>query len=111
MKYLFLFLLVWVSFNLRSQPKGSYYVNSSDESEYCRIRVDTINSFSSIKEADFNKAIELNPNYATVYKNRGTAKYFLGLGGCPDLKKAEALGCDVNQGFMKKVYKKILLSF
>ena len=41
-----------------------------------------------------NKVIELNPNSADAYKNRGIAKYELGdkNGGCLDLSKAGELG-------------------
>ncbi|MHC5721241.1 MAG: tetratricopeptide repeat protein, partial [Nostoc sp.] len=28
--------------------------------------------------ADFNRAIEINPNFATAYCHRGNARYFLG---------------------------------
>jgi len=43
---------------------------------------------------DYNKAIELNPNYAAAYLNRGLIK--IGLeqknSGCLDLSKAGELG-------------------
>ncbi|MFL0758310.1 MAG: hypothetical protein AB8B32_06960, partial [Prochlorococcus sp.] len=44
-----------------------------------------------------NKAIEINPQYANAYSNRGIAKRKLGddRGGCADYKKAVSLG---NQG-------------
>ena len=43
---------------------------------------------------DFNKAIELNPNNAVAYYNRGLAKIHLGQkdNGCLDLSKAGELG-------------------
>ncbi len=43
---------------------------------------------------DFNKAIELTPNNADVYSNRGIAKIRLGQkdNGCLDLSKAGELG-------------------
>jgi len=43
---------------------------------------------------DFNKAIELNPNDADAYYNRGDAKILLGQkdDGCLDYSKAAKLG-------------------
>ncbi len=43
---------------------------------------------------DYNKAIELNPNDADVYYNRGAAKIMSGQkdDGCLDLSKAGELG-------------------
>jgi len=43
---------------------------------------------------DFNKTIELNPNYALAYGGRGLAKIRLGQkdDGCLDLSKAGELG-------------------
>ena len=45
--------------------------------------------------ADYNKAIDINPQYAFAYNNRGLAKYY-GLGdqqgACADFKKAVSLG-------------------
>ncbi|PIV58665.1 MAG: hypothetical protein COS14_08405, partial [Bacteroidetes bacterium CG02_land_8_20_14_3_00_31_25] len=45
--------------------------------------------------SDFNKAIEINPNNAEAYYNRGFAKINLGQkdSGCLDLSKAGKLGC------------------
>ena len=44
---------------------------------------------------DYNKAIQLNPNYAMAYQGRGTAKYMLDdkNGACTDWSKAGELGC------------------
>tara|TARA_R110000737_G_scaffold2826_1_gene7784 strand:- start:579 stop:872 length:294 start_codon:yes stop_codon:yes gene_type:complete len=49
--------------------------------------------------SDFNKAIELNPNYAVVYNNRGIAKYYNKdlKGACEDGKKSASLGYDAYQ--------------
>ncbi len=43
---------------------------------------------------DYTKAIELNPQYAEVYHNRGLTKLYLGQkdSGCLDLSKAGELG-------------------
>ncbi len=43
---------------------------------------------------DYTKAIELNPNHANAYNNRGLAKIFLEQkdDGCLDLSKAGELG-------------------
>ena len=43
---------------------------------------------------DYTKAIELKPNFATAYNNRGLAKILMGQkdSGCLDLSKAGELG-------------------
>ncbi|MDC0165899.1 tetratricopeptide repeat protein, partial [Synechococcus sp. AH-558-M21] len=44
--------------------------------------------------ADYGKSIEINPQYATAYKNRGIAKEDIGdlIGACADWRKASSLG-------------------
>ncbi|MDA9332749.1 tetratricopeptide repeat protein, partial [Saprospiraceae bacterium] len=44
--------------------------------------------------ADYTKAIEIDPNYAKAYLNRGRSKLMLGQkdSGCLDLSKAGELG-------------------
>ena len=39
-----------------------------------------------------NKAIDLDPNYASAYKNRGIVKQSAGINPCSDWKKACDLG-------------------
>ena len=53
---------------------------------------------------DNNKAIELNPDYALAYLNRGAAKYNLGdkNGGCLDFSKAGELGYEDAYDLIKK---------
>ena len=57
------------------------------------------------KEAikDNTSTLRINPDKAAAYNNRGISKYFLGLDGCPDLKKAEALGGYVHPDAMKEI--------
>ena len=49
--------------------------------------------------ADYSKAIEINPNYADAYYNRGLAKYRLRYknGSCQDARKAQQLGYDATR--------------
>ena len=49
--------------------------------------------------ADFNKAIELNPDDASAYYNRGAVKSSLGddNGACQDGRKAQQLGFDATK--------------
>ena len=49
--------------------------------------------------ADFTKAININPNFATSYYNRGIAKYYLSdiNGACQDARKAKQLGYDASK--------------
>jgi lipoprotein NlpI len=44
--------------------------------------------------ADYTKAIELDPNYASAYKNRAIAKYYTNdlNGACEDARKSGSLG-------------------
>ena len=53
--------------------------------------------------ADFTKAIEINPNYANAYNNRGISKHSTGLDGCSDLMKAKSLGFNVHPGAMEAI--------
>ena len=45
---------------------------------------------------DFNRAIEIFPDYTDAYLNRGIARYNLGLidGACADWLKVKSLGSD-----------------
>ena len=51
-------------------------------------------SINAVYTRGFTKAIELDPNYANAYYNRGISKENLGdlNGACADWKKAAALG-------------------
>jgi len=53
---------------------------------------------------DFNKAIEINPNLAQAYLNRGLAKISLGQkkDGCLDLSKAGEMGLAVAYDSIKE---------
>ena len=53
---------------------------------------------------DFNKAIELAPNNANVYYNRGLAKISLGQkdSGCLDLSKAGEMGYSEAYDYIKE---------
>ncbi len=46
--------------------------------------------------SDYNKAIEIDPQYALAYNIRGLLKGMLGdfKGGCLDLRKASSLGSE-----------------
>ena len=49
--------------------------------------------------ADYTKAIELRPDYASAYYNRGAVKSSLGddNGACQDGRKAQQLGYDATE--------------
>lgn len=49
--------------------------------------------------ADYTKAIEIDPNYAKTYYNRGIAKIYLNdqNGACKDARKAQELGADASE--------------
>ena len=51
---------------------------------------------------DFNKSIELNPNYGLAYSRRGSAKFNLNnkTGACADWNKAVELGYDKAQSLI-----------
>ena len=45
--------------------------------------------------ADYTKAIEIDPDYAAAYNNRGNVKYSLGLNSCKDYSKSCELGYQI----------------
>ena len=56
---------------------------------------------------DYNKAIEINPQYAEAFNNRGNAKAKLGdkEGACLDWRKAGELGVNGAYELIKKYCK------
>jgi tetratricopeptide (TPR) repeat protein len=55
--------------------------------------------------ADYNKALEINPNYAEAYNNRGFVYFFRGdsIKALDDLEKAQKFGYKVNPELLKSV--------
>ena len=55
--------------------------------------------------SDYNKAIELNPDYIGAYVNRGVAKETIGdlSGACKDYRKAVSLGYEDAVEWVRKV--------
>ncbi len=53
--------------------------------------------------ADYNKAIEINPQLATAYKNRGITKELIDdlTGACADWRKASSLGVQDAFGWVR----------
>ena len=56
---------------------------------------------------DYSKGIEINPQYAVAFYNRGNAKYALGdkEGACSDWRKAGELGVQEAYEMIKKYCK------
>ena len=78
---------------LEELEKDTYVFKTAEEAfRYGRYSWVSGNYTAAIQ--DYNKAIELNPDYANAYYNRGLAKYKLGDkdGSCLDWSKAGELG-------------------
>ena len=87
MKNLLLTLVLLVSFSSFGQTAEEYFSSGYYKAE-------AKDFYGAI--SDYNKAIEINPNYAGVYFNRALSKEFLGdlTGACADAKKAISLGAN-----------------
>ena len=85
MKKILFALALLISFSSFGQTSAQYFKSGFDKFE-------AKDYYGAI--ADYTKAIELDPNYRSAYKNRGISKENLGdlKGACADWKKAAALG-------------------
>ncbi len=85
LKLFVLFSLLTATFSFGQKTAQDYYNNGNAKAELQDYR-------GAI--ADYNKAIELKPDFAEAYINRGRAKYELKDldGACLDLSKAGELG-------------------
>ena len=85
-----LFLLVFIPLISFGQTAVEYFDSGYDKSE---------NGDYNGAISDYNKAIEINPNFAEAYYNRAITKYYMGnyIGACEDAKKAGILGIDFSK--------------
>ena len=85
MKKLLIVLILFFSYASYSQTAKEYFNIAYDKAE-------NGDYYGAI--ADYNKAIELDPNSAINYDNRSVAKELIGdlKGACDDAKKAVNLG-------------------
>ena len=85
MKKILFTLALLVSFSSFGQTSAQYFKSGFDKFE-------AKDYYGAI--ADYTKAIELDPNDRSAYKNRGITKEDLGdlNGACADWKKAARLG-------------------
>ena len=90
MKKLLYILALLVSFSSFGQTAEEYLDSGVSKAE--------INDYYGAI-SDFNKAIELDPNYAKAYNNRSVSKAFINdyYGACEDAKKVESLGFDASK--------------
>jgi tetratricopeptide (TPR) repeat protein len=87
--------------------KSILFTHKSAE-DYCNRGLKKVSS-SKYKNVikDFNKALEIDSNYAMAYYDRGFVKYYLGdkEGASLDWKKAGELGCTEALDAIKKYCK------
>tara|TARA_B100000427_G_C15194999_1_gene457700 strand:+ start:38 stop:325 length:288 start_codon:yes stop_codon:yes gene_type:complete len=79
-----LLILLFISFNSFGQTAEEYFNRGN-----AKVGLDNYGAI-----ADYTKAIELDPNYAVAYSNRGISKENVGdlNGACSDWRKAANLG-------------------
>ena len=96
MKKFLLALILFFSFDVFSQTAEEYFQRAYDKDQ----NGDYYGAIS-----DLNKAIELNPNDALAYNNRGVAKALLGnlSEACQDARKAQQLSYEAASELIKMV--------
>ena len=87
MKNIFLAIVLLVSISFFTNAQTSIEYNNSGSSKY------KLEDYRGAIQ-DYNKAIELDPEFKDAYNNRGFCKYQLGDidGACLDFSKAGELG-------------------
>ena len=93
MKNILFTLALLISFSSFGQTAEEYFNSAID-------KVQAKDYYGAL--ADYTKAIEINPNYANAFLNRGISKEILGdlNGACADWKKAARLGNEDAAGWV-----------